>query len=44
MEVQVLVFEKPAITVSLHTLKRWCFTVYDFVFVHFTLEGKMLIT
>ena len=44
MEVQVLVSEEPAITVSLHTLKRWCFSVYDPVFVQFTLEGKMLIT
>ena len=44
MEVQVLVSEEPAITVSLHTLKRWCFSVYDFVFVQFTLESKMLIT
>ena len=44
MEVQVLVSEEPAITVSLHTLKRWCFSVYDLVFVQFTLEGKMLIT
>ena len=44
MEVQVLVSEEPAITGSLHTLKCWCFSVYDLVFVQFTLEGKVLIT
>ena len=44
MEVQVLVSEEPTVAVSLHTLKCWCFSMYDLVFVQFALESKTLIT